>query len=298
MIEAEISGGVKPKIKICTRKSPHKLKGDERRFFLSALDQHTSRLDSAENENGRKMVARRFSLTERGGGPVFSRLDQKKLAAVADRMGVEVEPIYPNELSNLAEFDALFIRATTAIDNFTYRFARRAEQEGMPVIEDAIDDPLHQQGFPEGIARQREYSRAENRNHERKTNIAEIMDRLGSPVVLKAPDGSFSRSVCIGRNWQAISGDSEEAVRRHRAHSRAGNTCRHQFDWRVGVLDGEPLFACRYKEWRAGTGRSPSTKKTARRLSAERIRYRWRKRGRYRYRRQMRATDRRRALRH
>ena len=36
----------------------------------------------------------------------------------------------------MAEFDALWIRATTSIDNFTYRFARRAQQEGMPVIDD------------------------------------------------------------------------------------------------------------------------------------------------------------------
>ena len=30
------------------------------------------------------------------------------------------------QLAELAEFDALFIRATTSIDNYTYRFARRA----------------------------------------------------------------------------------------------------------------------------------------------------------------------------
>ena len=43
-----------------------------------------------------------------------------------------------SELAKLAEYDGLFIRETTSIDNHTYRFARRAQQEGMPVI----DDPL------------------------------------------------------------------------------------------------------------------------------------------------------------
>ena len=41
-------------------------------------------------------------------------------------------------LARLANYDALFIRETTSISNHTYRFARRAQQEGMPVI----DDPL------------------------------------------------------------------------------------------------------------------------------------------------------------
>ena len=53
-------------------------------------------------------------------------------------MGVEVEPITKKDLAKLANYDALFIRETTSISNHTYRFARRAQQEGMPVI----DDPL------------------------------------------------------------------------------------------------------------------------------------------------------------
>ena len=53
-------------------------------------------------------------------------------------MGVEIEPITKKDLAKLANYDALFIRETTSISNHTYRFARRAQQEGMPVI----DDPL------------------------------------------------------------------------------------------------------------------------------------------------------------
>ena len=39
------------------------------------------------------------------------------------------------------------------------------------------------------------------------------------------------------------------------------------FDWRVGVLDGEPLFVCQYQMAR-GTGRSSSTGPTARARAA------------------------------
>src|SRR3546814_20502435 len=38
----------------------------------------------------------------------------------------------------VAEFDALFIRETTAVNHHTYRFARRAAREGLVVV----DDPL------------------------------------------------------------------------------------------------------------------------------------------------------------
>ena len=66
----------------------------------------------------------------------------------AERHSVEVELLTKRQLAELAEFDGLFIRATTSIDDYTYRFARRAVQEGMPVIDDPrLDDPLHQQGL-------------------------------------------------------------------------------------------------------------------------------------------------------
>src|SRR3546814_1086330 len=51
-------------------------------------------------------------------------------------MGVSVELIQPKDYARVAEFDALFIRMTTTLDNPTYRFARKAEDEGMPVLDD------------------------------------------------------------------------------------------------------------------------------------------------------------------
>ena len=62
----------------------------------------------------------------------------KHWSRIAEKQGVEIEPITRRDLPRLAEFDALFIRETTSIDNHTYRFARRAVQEGMPVIDDPI----------------------------------------------------------------------------------------------------------------------------------------------------------------
>ena len=62
----------------------------------------------------------------------------KYMARIAERLSVDVEPVTRRQLAELAEYDGLFIRETTSIDNHTYRFARRAWQEGMPVIDDPI----------------------------------------------------------------------------------------------------------------------------------------------------------------
>jgi hypothetical protein len=96
----------------------------------------------------------------------------------------------------LANFDALFIRETTSISNHTYRFARRAQQEGMPVIDDPVsmirctnkvylDELMASNGIPVPdtvmLIGPEDFQRA--------------ADQLGFPMVLKVPDSSFSRGV-------------------------------------------------------------------------------------------------------
>ncbi len=44
--------------------------------------------------------------------------------------------ITKDEYGRIAEFDALFIRETTAVNHHTYRFSRRALAEGLVVIDD------------------------------------------------------------------------------------------------------------------------------------------------------------------
>ena len=247
VIEVELAGGVKPKIQNLRIVSPHKLKGEERRFFLAALDQHTSRRWTAP----RTKAAAKWSLAvlidpKEEEGP-SSSASIKRLAAVADKMGVEVEPIYPNELASLAEFDALFIRATTAIDNFTYRFARRAEQEGMPVIDDTESMiRCTNKVYLKELLDNARIPAPKTEILDEKSNFAEVMRRLGSPVVLKAPDGSFSRSVHKVATLEEFQSTAKKLFE-DTALILAQEYMPTQFDWRVGVLGGEPLFACRYK---------------------------------------------------
>jgi glutathione synthase/RimK-type ligase-like ATP-grasp enzyme len=139
------------------------------------------------------------------------------------------------------------IRETTSITNHTYRVARRAWSEGMPVIDDPISmmrctnkvylwERLIGAGLPapETIVIQD------------KTNLEEVADRLKFPVVIKIPDGSFSRGIKKAANMEELKAvvdaflkDSDLCI--------AQKFVPTEFDWRVGVLDRRPLFVCQYK---------------------------------------------------
>ena len=111
---------------------------EEKKRFLASLDTYTSRewRDTKARTPARYTFATLVDPHEELPPSEISSL--RYWAKIAEKMGVEVEPITKKDLAKLANYDALFIRETTSISNHTYRFARRAQQEGMPVI----DDPL------------------------------------------------------------------------------------------------------------------------------------------------------------
>ncbi len=170
----------------------------------------------------------------------------KYLGKVGERLSVDVEPITKKDLSDLAEFDALFIRETTSIDNHTYRFARRAAQEGMPVI----DDPISMIRCTNKVYLM-ERMAANNVPMPQTVMLAAEEDlpkavaELGLPLVVKIPDGSFSRGVHkveTERDLRKLFDELYEDTDLLIAQKFMPTT----FDWRVGILEGEPLFVCQY----------------------------------------------------
>ncbi len=57
-------------------------------------------------------------------------------ANCGEDIGFNIDFIDKNDSKFIGEYDALFIRTTTAVDHYTYRFARRALQENLVVIDD------------------------------------------------------------------------------------------------------------------------------------------------------------------
>jgi glutathione synthase/RimK-type ligase-like ATP-grasp enzyme len=76
-------------------------------------------------------------------------------------------------------------------------------------------------------------------------NLADIVPTLGLPCVLKRPDSSLSLGVVKAESPEQL----QAAVTDMLAQSDlivAQEYLPTPFDWRVGVLDGKPLFVCKY----------------------------------------------------
>ncbi|MQX36221.1 RimK family protein [Roseospira navarrensis] len=226
--------------------SPMRLTGEVRTFFFDQLARYTTRA-----WRGPKVrVPARWSLavlhSPREAMAPSKTSSLERLAQVGARMGVEVEPIQKTDFARLAEFDALFIRETTNIDTHTYRFARRAEQEGMPVIDDTQSMiRCTNKVYLKELLEAARLPMPDSLVLAGAADLARAEARLGFPLVLKVPDGSFSRGVhkidsrdTLAERARALFKDTDLLL----AQAFMPTT----FDWRVGVLGGRPLFACQY----------------------------------------------------
>lgn len=224
----------------------HGLSEADRPFFLDCLQRHTRR--RWRNPKARRPARYTLAVLQnpREVLPPSSRRSLEQMASVAERMAITVEPIQKSDLTRLAEYDALFIRETTSINNHTYRFARRAEQEGMPVIDDTMSmirctnkiylkELLEAHKVP--IPRSRVIASL--------PDAARAGDLLGLPLVLKVPDGSFSLGVHKVHTADELK-TLTAALLEETDLLLAQEYMPTAFDWRVGVLGGQALFACQY----------------------------------------------------
>ncbi|MCA9678460.1 MAG: RimK family protein [Kofleriaceae bacterium] len=174
----------------------------------------------------------------------------RKFVKAGESVGFAVEVIGRDDFARVPEFDALFIRDTTSINHYTYRFARRARASGLVVLDepDSILKCTNKVYLAEVLAKAKVPTTRTVIVHRRK--VAAIERELGLPCVLKQPDGAFSAGV--------IKVDTREELEREldRLFEKSSLVIAQEFkptpfDWRIGVLDGQPLYACRYYMARA-----------------------------------------------
>ncbi len=168
-----------------------------------------------------------------------------RFVKAAESMGLATELVTRDDYARIAEFDALFIRETTQVNHHTYRFARRATTEGLVVIDDpeSILKCANKVYLAELMARHKVPVPRTMIVHE--DNVGEIGKTLGFPVVLKQPDAAFSQGVVKANNEQELLEHATAFLERSElliAQEYLPTT----FDWRIGVCDGQPLYACKY----------------------------------------------------
>jgi glutathione synthase/RimK-type ligase-like ATP-grasp enzyme len=172
----------------------------------------------------------------------------KRMTRAAEKIGFAVEIIGPQDYARLNEFDALFLRETTAIDHHTYRFARKAEIEGLVVIDDPtsilrccnkvfLQDAFTYSGVP--TPKTRIVSSSND------AALDELEAAFEYPIVLKIPNSAFSVGVMKAENRESLRQKLSELLTKS-ALILAQEYLYTEYDWRIGVLNNRPLFACRY----------------------------------------------------
>ena len=226
-----------------------RLANGEGEFFRESLNNHTKRewRDPKARSVAKYDLAVLYDPNENEKTAPSSPSSIKHFARIAEKLSVDVEPITKRQLAELAEYDGLFIRETTSIDNHTYRFARRAWQEGMPVIDDPISMiRCTNKVFLMELLQQNQVPTPPTVILAEDTDLTKVIDELGLPLVVKIPDGSFSRGVHKIESPAALKRICEELFEETDL-LLAQKFLPTDFDWRVGVLAGEPLFVCQYR---------------------------------------------------
>ncbi|PTQ79263.1 glutathione synthase/RimK-type ligase-like ATP-grasp enzyme [Nitrosospira multiformis] len=169
----------------------------------------------------------------------------QKFRQAAEKLDMHVDFITRADIGRLAHFDALFIRETTFVNHYTYRFSRLAFAERLALV----DDPdsilkcnnkvylaellaLHKVPIPKTLLIHRD-------------NIDQVIPELGLPCVLKQPDSSFSRGVV------KVEAESELLPKVTELLAKSVLVIAQQwlpteFDWRIGILDRKVLFVAKY----------------------------------------------------
>lgn len=224
------------------------LTSEEQDYFAEALDSFNKKVWRMP----RLPKASRYSLAilydPQEKFPPSDKKALEKFIEISKRMNVYAELITEDDATRLMEFDALFIRSTTSLNHYTFHLSQRATQNDMAVIDDPLsiirctnkvylNELLEKEKIP-APASMLVFMSNDN-------SFEEIGGRLGSPFILKIPDGSFSHGIKKINNEEELQAAFSVLFEKS-AILLAQEYIPTEFDWRIGVLGGEPLFACKY----------------------------------------------------
>jgi glutathione synthase/RimK-type ligase-like ATP-grasp enzyme/ribosomal protein S18 acetylase RimI-like enzyme len=170
----------------------------------------------------------------------------QKFKTAANNKGLYVEFITKSDFNRINEFDALFVRETTSVNNYTYEFSRMAYAEGLVVI----DDPwsilrCSNKIYQNEIFKIHKLLTPETTIFTKNLFDKKILKQLKYPLVLKQPDSAFSLGITKVE-------DEEEALLALNELFKKSDmiVCQEflysDFDWRIGIIDNNPIFACKY----------------------------------------------------
>lgn len=227
---------------------PADLKGKEQDAFAAAFDRFSSMVWRKPRTRRRYRFDLAMLVNAEEEMPPSDKEALDKFEKAGRKLGINVEQIGRRDYMRLPEYDGLFIRETTAIDHHTYRFARKAEAEGMVVIDDPVSilrctnkvylaDLLKNNKIPT--------PKTLILSKDQKDSAEQVMRELGFPAVIKIPDGAFSRGVTKPEDEKSLRAGLKELFKQS-ALVLAQEYLYTDYDWRIGVLGGRAIYACKY----------------------------------------------------
>ncbi len=169
----------------------------------------------------------------------------QKFIKAADQAGFYAEQITKDDFDKLIQFDALFIRETTFVNHHTFKFAKKAASLGLAVIDD-----------PDSILKcTNKVYLSELLNANKiltpksfvisKENYKNLPEKMGFPFILKQPDGAFSKGVFKIKDEDEFKSITSTMFLKSELLI-AQEFLPTAFDWRIGIIDGQVLYICKY----------------------------------------------------
>ena len=175
-------------------------------------------------------------------------LQNFKLAA--EKSGNQFSFLFRENIQDIPNYNAVFIRATTDPLFTSYIVSKTAWELGLKVVDDPESikicaNKVHQYALFEKHNIPHIPTIFLSKNDLRHKKIIEVFNKLGKPVVIKAPYTSFSRYV----EKAACETSFREVAKRFFKKSDVLTIQKFTptaFDWRVGVLGNDILYVCKY----------------------------------------------------
>jgi len=173
-----------------------------------------------------------------------------RFSQVAPRLGHQIDYIFRSDLYKIPQYDAIFIRALTDPLNLSYVVSRAAELHGIRVIDDSNSiyiccDKVNMYRHLVGAGVPIPKTVIIKQSDINKDTGAKLLKSISNPLVLKAPNSSFSAYVERVKTPIEFVKVAKKFLRRA-DNIVAQRFISSEFDWRVGVLGGEPVYVCQY----------------------------------------------------
>lgn len=217
-------------------------------FFANTIDHFSNHLWRTPANRKKYVCDLAILVTKDEALPPSDEKALQKFEKACRKLDVFCERIYEDDFARINEFDALFVRTTTSIENFTYNFVKNAEMDGLVVIDDSdsilrctnkiyVSNKLEKKGISTIPGK------FIVKDLEEEKELA--IEKYGFPLICKIPDGSFSIGVKKADNREELDKILAEMFQKS-SLVLVQKFLRSAFDWRIGVLDNQPIFACKY----------------------------------------------------